>query len=64
VVGIIRRNWRQYAGSIVLDEVVDKKATIPTTDIVAPDGAEDTVATQALFLPVDTKLPPVRISSR
>jgi exoribonuclease R len=61
VVGIIRRNWRQYAGSVVLDE--DRK----DSPAVAQEGGEtdDSVgSTAALFLPVDPKLPPVRISSR
>jgi exosome complex exonuclease DIS3/RRP44 len=60
VVGIIRRNWRQYAGTIVLD------SKEPNSSLGEGDGdSEDTVSsTPALFLPVDAKLPPVRISSR
>lgn len=49
VVGVIRRNWRQYAGS--LEE---------TGDRVAPDGE----TTAALFIPVERRLPCVQIQTR
>jgi exoribonuclease R len=60
VVGIIRRNWRQYAGTIVLDN----KETSPSAGEGEGDSEDTASSTAALFLPVDAKLPPVRISSR
>lgn len=49
VVGIIRRNWRQYAGSFE-----------ETGDRVAPDGE----TTSALFIPVERRLPCIQIMTR
>jgi exoribonuclease R len=61
VVGIIRRNWRQYAGSVVLDEDRKENQSSPSREGETDDSVG---STPALFLPVDPKLPPVRISSR
>ena len=51
VVGIIRRNWRLYAGSIDTEGKTDK--------FVDSDGG-----TSVLFLPIDAKIPPVRLVTR
>lgn len=61
VVGIIRRNWRQYAGSVILDEDRKDNLSSPSQEGETDDSVG---STPALFLPVDPKLPPVRISSR
>ncbi|CAM9455950.1 unnamed protein product [Phaeothamnion confervicola] len=49
VVGIVRRNWRQYCGSIE-----------PAGDRLVADGR----VTSALFVAVDRKVPKVRIQTR
>lgn len=48
VVGIIRRNWRHYAGSINADQVHE----------LSDEG------TMVLFRPVDGKIPPIYITTR
>ena len=49
VVGLVRRKWRHYAGSLASEE----------KDVLRDNGA-----TSVLFLPVDKRVPPVRISTR
>lgn len=49
VVGVVRRNWRQYAGS--LEE---------TGDRAAPDGE----TTSGVFIPVERRLPCIQIMTR
>lgn len=51
VVGVIKRNWRQYAGSIDMTEVSDKQ--VSTND-----------PTSLLFIPLDKRIPHIRISTR
>ena len=57
VVGIIRRNWRQYAGSFVPGEGMQA-----ITD--ASNGGESAVEISCLFQTVDGRLPLVRLSTR
>ena len=75
VVGIIKRNWRSYAGSLQLDE---EPAFDPIGDLVDQDrqgggevgGGNDGVGSSpdqsylCLFVPVDRRIPRVRISTR
>ncbi|CAE7690042.1 Dis3, partial [Symbiodinium sp. KB8] len=46
VVGIIKRNWRQYCGSLLVGE------------------DEAVVGTRAIVVPVDTRIPRIRIATR
>eukprot|EP00602_Paraphysomonas_sp_CaronLab_P006700 CAMPEP_0185034340 /NCGR_PEP_ID=MMETSP1103-20130426/24109_1 /TAXON_ID=36769 /ORGANISM="Paraphysomonas bandaiensis, Strain Caron Lab Isolate" /LENGTH=1005 /DNA_ID=CAMNT_0027570957 /DNA_START=192 /DNA_END=3209 /DNA_ORIENTATION=- len=55
VVGIIRRNWRQYAGSVSASSVVGE-------GVAAADDLASPVT--AMFNPVDSKIPRVKISTR
>jgi exoribonuclease R len=62
VVGIIRRNWRQYAGAVVPLTTPSKHSARESEGVVsAEDASEQTVA---LFVPVDPKIPRVKISTR
>ena len=55
VVGIIRRNWRQYAGSLSVDEKA--ASTLPSSDAEGENVS-------CLFRPVDGRIPFVRLSTR
>jgi exosome complex exonuclease DIS3/RRP44 len=57
VVGIIRRNWRQYAGSFVRGGEMQAIAD-------SSNGGSDTGEISSLFQPVDGRLPLVRLSTR
>ena len=54
VVGIIRRNWRQYCGSLEPDSATSRGS----------GGNVVGGATWALFVPVDAKFPRIRIETR
>ncbi len=64
VVGIIRRNWRQYAGSIIPLESDSTAAT--SADLLQNSGQndEENLVSQALFVPVSPKIPKVLVISR
>ena len=68
VVGIIRRNWRQYAGSLSAaladsTEVGGSSSATSAMDIgMGITGDED--VTSCLFQPVDGRIPSVSISTR
>jgi exosome complex exonuclease DIS3/RRP44 len=71
VVGIIRRNWRQYAGSLDSLGTGDKAADAGTDrggdggDLGAGAGAGgDDSSLSMLFFPVEKRLPAVRICTR
>lgn len=49
VVSVIRRRWRQYAGTLLMEG----------GKLIA-----DGVTVSALFLPVDKRMPPIRVSTR
>lgn len=76
IVGIIRRNWRKYAGSVDMSSAFSN-ATLDkdSMDIATTGGLADTndegtgVSTLAaqesyLFVPVDKKIPRIRVSTR
>lgn len=64
VVGIMRRNLRQYAGSVDPDSIISDPVGDNTTNITN-DGNENLVEVYSfLFYPVEKRLPPVRISTR
>jgi exosome complex exonuclease DIS3/RRP44 len=54
VVGIIRRNWRQYAGSL---DMRDQQVT-------NSGDTEGALATSVQFIPVDKRIPRIWISTR
>jgi exosome complex exonuclease DIS3/RRP44 len=61
VVGIMKRNWRQYAGSIDADSIeLSSNSSLEGTIDESTYASSDSF----LFYPVDQKLPPIRISSR
>ena len=79
VVGIIRRNWRQYAGSLVaeknvgtdsssilsfLEKIKHSEAGSEATAQGVAASAEHHVAENVLFAPVDSSIPRVIISTR
>ena len=62
VVGILKRAWRQYCGSLEVDEA-EAAAWAGAGAAVGPaDGAG--VASSALFVPVDARIPRIRIDTR
>lgn len=61
VVGIIRRNWRQYAGAIVPLHTA-KTISVEREGLVTAEDASELA--MALFVPVDPKIPRVKISTR
>jgi exosome complex exonuclease DIS3/RRP44 len=64
VVGIIKRNWRQYAGSLVpVDEVAPAAAAAHLPSEEEYDG-DEVPSERALFIPQDSRLPRVEISTR
>jgi exosome complex exonuclease DIS3/RRP44 len=54
VVGIIRRNWRQYAGSLDMRDA----------QVTRGGDVEGAVATSVQFVPVDKRIPRIWISTR
>lgn len=67
VVGIIKRNWRQYAGSLLDNEVANDTDILNDDD----DGTGGPGSSSSLengcsytFVPVDRKIPRVRIATR
>lgn len=64
VVGIIRRNWKQYAGSLIpfSDSPASKTVVVAIDDAAADDDMA--VSEKALFVPLDNKLPRVVVSTR
>jgi exosome complex exonuclease DIS3/RRP44 len=73
VVGVIRRNWRQYAGSLEFtSDASDASATGAGARDAAMDVAEDSgdasggnaFSTTRLFVPVNRRIPRVLISTR
>ncbi len=56
VVGIIRRNWRQYAGSI--------DASVKDQQVANSGDNESTPITSVQFVPVDKRIPKIWISTR
>ena len=63
VVGIVRRNWRQYAGSLV-GAAEQFKGTVSETHGDSVDGGIDLRSETLLFRPVDKKIPCILITSR
>lgn len=63
VVGIVRRNWRQYAGSLV-GATEQFKGTASETQGDSVDGGVDLRSETLLFRPVDKKIPCILITSR
>ena len=69
VVGIIRRNWRQYAGSLIPYEKNSSDSS-KHSEVNQSENASKVIdessalLSQALFIAVDTKIPPVRITTR
>lgn len=61
VVGIIKRNWRQYAGSL---------DTLATTEIVSSNNSNDNstsnsfASTTLQFIPIDKSIPRILITTR
>ncbi len=53
VIGIIKRNWRQYAGSIDIDGKYDYA--------VVSDSTTNNESISCLFYPIDKRIPPIRI---
>ena len=53
VIGIIRRNWRQYAGSIDIDGKYDYA--------VVSENTTKNESISCLFYPIDKRIPPIRI---
>ena len=75
VVGILRRNWRKYAGSLFRgdDAITAAAAAAASTSTsgavegVLESGGEEGAAGEAsscVFRPVDTRVPPIRIATR
>lgn len=67
VVGIIRRNWRQYAGSLDTSGISEKEGSSSGSSLVAETSSSDGApagACSILFLPVERRVPPVLISTR
>ena len=70
VVGVIRRNWRQYAGSIdpsPLPRLNSPSASSSSSEGVDGDGDEQGGLSENasyLFTPVDKKVPPISIETR
>lgn len=66
VVGVIRRNWRQYAGSLVQCNESDLVNQNESQLLTADDGIEnfESPTEKAMFLPQDLSTPPVLISTR
>ncbi len=81
VVGIIRRNWRQYAGSLIAEKNIGTESSsissssqfeelkyLEAGSEVSMQGvaanAEHHVAESVLFVPVDSRIPRVVISTR
>lgn len=58
VVGVFRRNWRQYAGSI------DKTPIANLTNLSNNKTSDEENLSSYLFYPVDLRLPPILISTR
>jgi len=60
VVGIIRRRWRQYAGSL------GDKSDDLLLDATVGDGSEGNTGepVSAIFIPMDKKIPKIRITTR
>jgi exosome complex exonuclease DIS3/RRP44 len=63
VVGIVRRNWRQYAGSLV-SAAEQLQGNASGTHENNVDGALDLRSETLLFRPVDKKIPCILITSR
>jgi exoribonuclease R len=62
VVGVIKRAWRHYCGSLEPDETA---ATSSSSAVVAGGVVDGGAATaSALFVPVDPKIPRIRIDTR
>lgn len=68
VVGIIRRNWRQYAGTLIRFEGgADGTTTTSTSEVNQSSKVVDensVTVSQALFIAVDSKVPPIKITTR
>jgi exosome complex exonuclease DIS3/RRP44 len=71
VVGIIRRNWKQYAGSLIpfndphssaYSKGVDANSSAAVDEAALDDDLM--VSEKALFIPLDKKLPRVVVSTR
>ena len=73
VVGIIRRNWRQYAGTLIRYDGGSATSSSSSSSssnegnmeqkVVVVDESTVTVS-QALFIAVDSKIPPIKITTR
>jgi exosome complex exonuclease DIS3/RRP44 len=73
VVGVLRRNWRQYAGSLEFTpDASDASTAVSGAGDAAMDVAEDSgdasggnaFSTTRLFVPVNRRIPRVLISTR
>jgi exosome complex exonuclease DIS3/RRP44 len=62
VVGIIRRNWRQYAGSLV--ETAATVGSFTTTSESSDGSVVGSSVESVLFRPVDKKVPCILINTR
>ncbi len=59
VVGIIRRNWRQYAGSLDTTNYPEQEVLLPSAS--TSTSAASATSLSVVFRAVDKKVPPIRI---
>jgi exosome complex exonuclease DIS3/RRP44 len=71
VVGVIRRNWRQYAGTVIRYDghsgpasSSEQSAEANLSEKVEVVDEMSVTASQALFIAVDSKIPPIKITTR